>query len=99
MKTTQILKAIAFGVLAGAAIFFVHIPFPFFLAVIFIFFAFRFLGGRRRWGWHHGYYEGYNFWHNPENACKWHSMTPDQRKAFTEKMERELFADTTTETK
>ena len=42
MKTTQILKAMPVGVLAGAAIFFIPFPFRFFFGFLLIFFAFRF---------------------------------------------------------
>lgn len=94
MKTSQILKAIVIGALADAAIFFVPFPFRFFFAFLFIFFAFRFFGYRRSWGWRGNYYSGYAMWQNSDYARRWHGMTPGQRKAFTEKMQQELFKDT-----
>jgi len=84
--SNRVLKAIGIGLLAGTAIYFA----PFFLVRVLIFFLiigliFRLFGWRRRW------YRGYGFWHNPAYARRWHSMTDEERKAFMEKMEKELF--------
>jgi hypothetical protein len=92
MKTTKILKAILIGAVAGAAIFFVPFPFRFFFIFFFLFFAFRVFA----WGrWRRGYWErdhnGYNFW-NPSYTERWRSMSDEERKAFMQKMESELFA-------
>lgn len=86
--TTQILKAILLGILGGALLFFM----PFFIfrvlfIVLIISLLFRFFGFRRRW--YRGN-EGYNFW-NPSYTQRWQNMTAEERKAFTEKMEKELF--------
>ncbi len=85
--TTSIVKAIAAGLLAGIALFLA----PFFLIRVLLFvliigLIFRLVGGRRRW------HRGYGFWHNPEYVRRWHSMTDEERKAFKDKMEKELFA-------
>jgi hypothetical protein len=91
MKTTQVFKAVLIGILAGAAIFFTPFPFRFFFIFFFIFFAFRFFAwGRWRYRGYAGY-RGYNFW-NPSYTQRWHSMSDEERKAFMQKMEKELFA-------
>jgi hypothetical protein len=87
--TTQILKAVLLGVLGGALIFFM----PFFLfnvlfIVLIIGFIFRFFGFKRR-GF--GPNDRYNFW-NPSYTQRWQNMSEDERRAFTQKMEKELFA-------
>jgi hypothetical protein len=92
MKTTQVLKAILFGVVAGAAIFFIPFPFRFFFGLFLIFFVIRFF----TWGWWgRGYryrnYHDYHFW-NPSYTQRWQSMSDEERKAFIQKMEKELFA-------
>jgi hypothetical protein len=75
---TTILKTIAAGILAGAALFMI----PFFLIKILIFFllikaVFRLLGWRRHhWRMHPAYV----------NRCG--NMTEEERKAFTEKYGR-----------
>lgn len=96
MKTKQVLKAILFGLLAGAAIFFIPFPFRFFFGFLLIFFAFRFFafGRRYRGGWRTGY-APYQFMHNHVYAKRWRNMSDDERKAFIKKMENELFADKT----
>ena len=91
MKTTQILKAILIGILAGAVIFFIPFPFRFFFGFLFIFFAFRFFA----WGrWRRNYrYNNFNdnyFW-NPSYTQRWQNMSDEERKAFIKKMESELF--------
>lgn len=89
MKTTQVLKAILFGIVAGAAIFFVPFPFRFFLGFLLIFFAFRFFAFGR---WRRSYQErGYNHFWNPSYTQRWQSMSDDERKTFIRKMENELF--------
>ena len=88
--TTNIFKAILIGLLAGALLFFM--PFFLFRIVIFILIislVFRLFGFRRRWARGYG---GYGFWNNPLYMQRWHSMSDDERKAFREKMEKELFA-------
>ena len=87
--TTKVLKAIGIGVIAGAAIFFVPFPFRFFFIFFLIFFAFRFFW----WGrWRPGYHRySYGIWNNPTYAQRWHSMSDEERKAFMQKMEKELF--------
>lgn len=92
MKTTQILKAILIGVLAGAAIFFVPFPFRFFFIFFFIFFAFRFFAwGRWRREYWNKDYSGNHFW-NLIYTQRWHNMSDEERKTFIKKMESELFA-------
>ena len=90
--TAKILKAVGIGVLAGAAIFFVPFPFRFFFGFFFIFLALRFFW----WGtWRYRSYRvygDYNIWNNPSYAQRWHSMSDEERKAFMQKMEKELFA-------
>lgn len=94
MKTTQVLKAIVIGAVAGAAVFFVPFPFRFFFIFLLIFFAFRFFAWRR-WktggGWQKNY-ASYSFLHNHIYAERWRNMSDDERKAFIKKMENELFA-------
>jgi hypothetical protein len=92
MKTAQVLKAILFGVVAGAAIFFIPFPFRFLFIFFLIFFIIRFFA----WGrWGRGYwnrsYSGYHFW-NPSYTQRWQSMSEEERKTFIKKMETELFA-------
>ena len=92
MKTTQVLKTIFTGVIAGAAIFFVPFPFRFLFIFFLLFFVFRFF----TWGRWRGYYSsrGYSdnlFW-NPSYTQRWKSMSDDERRAFIAKMEAELFA-------
>ena len=95
MKTTQVLKAILIGVIAGAAIFFIPFPFRFFFGFLLIFFAFRFLAFRRYRGrWNNGY-ALYQFIHNHAYADRWRNMSDDERKTFIKKMESEFFADKT----
>ena len=91
MKTTQVLKAILFGVAVGAAIFFVPFPFRFFFGFFLIFFIIRFFA-RGRWGRGYGRRDlhGYHFW-NPSYTQRWQSMSGEERKAFMQKMESELF--------
>ena len=94
MKTPQVLKAILIGIVAGAVIFFTPFPFRFFFIFFIIFFAFRFFAwGRWRYRGSFGHpgYRGYNFW-NPSYTERWHSMSDEERKAFMQKMEKELFA-------
>ena len=87
--TTKILKAIGIGMLAGAAIFFIPFPFRFFFGFFFIFFVFRFFFWRR-WGYHR--YSVYGIWRDPSYAQRWRSMSDEERNAFIQKMEKELFA-------
>lgn len=92
MKTTQILKAILIGIVAGAAFFFIPFPFRFFFIFFFIFFIIRFFS----WGrWGRGYWRnnphGNYFW-NPSYTQRWQNMSDEERKAFIQKMEKELFA-------
>ena len=92
--TTKVLKAILVGLLAGTLIFFV----PFFLfrvliVILIISLIFRLFGFRRRWSRGYG---GHGFWNNPANMQRWCSMSEVERKAFKEKMEKELFAGTGT---
>jgi len=93
---TNILKAILAGFLTGVLIFFM----PFFL-LRFLFIAliigliFRLVGFRRRW---HGASGPYSFWRNPDYRQRWHNMSREEKKAFREKMEQELFAGTTENT-
>ncbi len=94
MKTTQVLKAILIGALAGASIFFIPFPFRFFLGFLLIFFAFRFFAFGRRGRWNNGY-APYQFMHQHAYAERWRNMSDDERKAFIKKMETELFADKT----
>lgn len=95
MKTTQVLKAILIGVLAGAAVFFVPFPFRFFFIFFFLFFVFRFFWwGRWRGGYRGRDYAGNHFW-NPSYTERWRSMSDEERKIFIKKMENELFADKT----
>ncbi len=91
MKTTQILKAILIGAVAGAAIFFTPFPFRFFFVFLLIFFAFRFFAWGRwnRNNWNRNYQ---NYFWNPSYTQRWQSMSDDERKAFIKKMESELFA-------
>jgi hypothetical protein len=92
MKTTQILKAILFGVVAGAAIFFIPFPFRFIFIFFLVFFVIRVFAWRRwkRGNWSNHHY-GYSFW-NPSYTQRWQSMSDEERKAFIKKMEKELFA-------
>ncbi len=91
MKTTQVLKAILAGAVIGAALFFIPFPFRFFFIFFLIFFCIRFFvwGRWRRGGWHEHSYRNY-FW-NPSYTQRWHSMSDEERKAFIQKMEAELF--------
>ena len=90
MKTTQVLKAILFGIAVGAAIFFIPFPFRFFFGFLLIFLILCFFvwGGWRRsyWREHRGHY----FW-NPSYTQRWQSMSDEERKTFIKKMETELF--------
>lgn len=96
MKTTQILKAILIGIIAGAAIFFIPFSFRFFFIFFFIFFAFRFFAwGRWRRSYWHNDKNGYSFW-NPSYTQRWQRMSDEERKTFVKKMENELFATSTT---
>ena len=90
MKTTQILKAILIGAVAGAAIFFVPFPFRFFFIFFFLFFIIRAFAWRRR-SYGKGNYNMRQFW-NPSYTQRWQSMSDEERKAFMQKMESELFA-------
>jgi len=91
MKTTQVLKAIIFGIVAGAALFFIPFPFRFLFGFLLIFFIIRFFAwGRWRGGYWNRDYQGYHFW-NPSYTQRWHSMSDEERKAFIKKMETELF--------
>lgn len=94
MKTTQILKAVLIGAIAGAAIFFIPFPFRFFFIFFLIFFIIRFFAwGRWRNGnWNNGYNGYHHFW-NPSYTQRWRSMSNEERKAFIKTMEAELFAD------
>jgi len=89
MKTMQVLKAILFGAVAGAAIFFIPFPFRFFFGFFLIFFVIRFFvwgrGSRNR------DYNGYHHFWNPSYTQRWRSMGEEERKAFIKKMESELF--------
>ena len=85
----KVLTAIGVGMLAGAAIFFIPFPFRFFFFFFLIFFVFRFFWWRR---WSYGGHYGYAVFNNPAYARRWHSMSDEQRKAFIQKMEKELFA-------
>jgi hypothetical protein len=73
--TTQVLRTIAAGILAGIALFMI----PFFLIRVLIFFLllkgiFRLLGWRRRpWGMRYAYAHNYR------------NMNEEERKAFMEK--------------
>lgn len=88
MKTTQVLKAAAIGIIAGAALFFFPFPFRF----LFIFFLIFFIIRRFAWGrgrnWNNSH--GFNFW-NPSYTQRWQSMSDEERKTFIKKMESELF--------
>ena len=90
MKTTQVLKAILFGVIAGAALFFIPFPFRFFFGLFLIFFIIRFFV----WGgWRRGYWRNqreHYFW-NPSYTQRWQNMNDEERQAFIKKMEAELF--------
>lgn len=91
MKTIQILKAIAFGILAGAVLFFIPFPFRFFFGFFLIFFIIRFFA----WGrWGRGYgrnnFGSHHFW-NPSYTQRWQNMSEEERKTFIQKMENELF--------
>ena len=86
--TTKVLTAIGIGMLAGAAIFFVPFPFRFFLFFFLFFFSFRFFWWRR---WSYGRY-GHGIFNDPVYVRRWHNMSEEQRKAFRQKMETELFA-------
>lgn len=92
MKTTQVLKSILIGAVIGAALFFIPFPFRFFFIFFLIFFVFRFFAWGRwgRRGWNRGN-NGYHFW-NPSYSQRWQSMSDEERKAFIQKMEKELFA-------
>ncbi len=93
MKTTQIVKAIVMGTVAGAALFFIPFPFRFFFIFLLIFFAFRFFafGRRYRRGWRNDF-APYHFMHNNAYAERWRNMSDEERSAFLKKMEAELFA-------
>lgn len=88
--TTNVLKAISIGLLAGVLLFFI----PFFLfrvliIILIISLIFRLIGFRRRWSRGFG---GYSFWNNPVYMQRWWSMSDDERKIFKEKMGKELFS-------
>ena len=91
MKTTQILKAIAFGILAGAAIFFIPFTFRFFFGFFLIFFIIRAFTWKR-WSREYGRrnFGGHYFW-NQSYTQRWQSMSEEERKTFIQKMESELF--------
>ena len=89
MKTTKVLKAILVGAVAGAAIFILPFPFRFFIIFFFIFFIIRAFAWRRNY-WK-GNYNMHQFW-NPSYTQRWQSMSDEERKAFMQKMESELFA-------
>jgi hypothetical protein len=91
MKTTQVLKAILTGAIIGAALFFIPFPFRFFFIFFLIFFSIRFFawGRWKRSHWHDHPYRN-NFW-NPSYTQRWHNMSEEERKAFMQKMETELF--------
>ena len=96
MKTKQVLKAILFGAVTGAAIFFIPFPLRFFFGFLLIFFAFRFFAfGRRFKGAYRSGFAPYQFMHNHAYADRWRNMSDDERKVFIKKMESELFADKT----
>ena len=85
----KVLTAIGIGILAGAAIFFIPFPFRFFFFFFLIFFVIRFFWWRR---WSYGGHYGYGIFNNPAYGRRWRSMSDEQRKAFIQKMEKELFA-------
>ena len=90
MKTKQVLKAILFGIVAGAALFFISFPFRFLFGFLLIFFIIRAFAFRRRM---HHWGNGFNrnhFW-NPSYTQRWQSMNEEERKIFIQKMESELF--------
>jgi len=91
MKTTQVLKAIFIGAAAGAIIFFTPFPFRFFFIFFLLFFVFRFFAWNK---WRRNYADQH-FW-NPSYTQRWRNMTDEERKAFMQKMEKELFAGATT---
>jgi len=93
MKTTQVLKAILIGIVAGAALFFIPFPFRFFFIFFFLFFSIRFFawGRWRRRQWRDGNNNYYHFW-NPSYTQRWQNMSVEERKTFIQKMEKELFA-------
>jgi len=93
MKTTKVLKAILIGVVAGAAIFFIPFPLRFFFVFFLIFFVVRFFAWRRRGhgSWNRNF-SGYQHFWNPSYTQRWQSMSDEERKAFIQKMEGELFA-------
>lgn len=92
MKTRQVLKAILTGIIIGAALFFIPFPFRFFFIFFLILFSIRFFvwGRWRRRNWYSDYH-GYHFW-NPSYTQRWRNMSDEERKAFIQKMEKELFA-------
>ena len=90
MKTTQILKAIAFGILAGAVLFFIPFPFRFFFGFFLIFFIIRAFAWRSWRGHGRRNFGGHYFW-NPSYTQRWQNMSEEERKTFVQKMESELF--------
>ncbi len=90
MKTTQILKAIAFGILAGAVLFFIPFPFRFFFGFFFIFFIIRAFAWKRWRGYERRNFSSHHFW-NPSYTQRWQNMSEEERKTFIQKMENELF--------
>lgn len=90
MKTTQVLKAAAIGIITGAALFFFPFPFRFLFIFFLIFFIVRFFvwSRYRNGNWRH--HQGFNFW-NPSYTQRWQNMSDEERKAFINKMESELF--------
>lgn len=89
MKTNRVLKAIAFIIAAGAVIFFIPFLLMLFTVLALLFFAVRFFTRSRR---HNNYYahHGHHFRH-PFFAQRWQYMSEKDRKAFAQKMERELY--------
>jgi hypothetical protein len=91
MKTTQVLKSIAFGIAAGAAIFFIPLPFRFFFGFFLLLFVLRAFAWSR---WRRGYWKQhpgrYHFW-NPSYTQRWQNMSEEERNIFIQKMEKELF--------
>lgn len=87
---TQVIRAMLTGLLSGVLLFLM----PFFLLrVVFIFLLigliFRVSGFRGRW---YRRYGNTGFWSNPEYARCWHNMSDEEKKAFKQKMENELFS-------
>ncbi|MBS1575633.1 MAG: hypothetical protein JST09_10055 [Bacteroidetes bacterium] len=83
--TTQILKTIAAGILAGVALFLVpFIILRVFVVLLIIRLIFRLFGGGRRWkhGGHHFY---------PAFTRRWQHMSDEEKKTFRDKMQNDFF--------